>query len=152
MNKFLSLYLKNIHKLIMQSLQEQVRELCQLSIEVIGNPILSPSDAAKKLGLSPETIKVAVSGAFLVYSLVYSPLIGTSLYIWRKYTASQKRKQEKERMIQEIIAKQQAIIRKLEAEGTRMKQENAQNQIEVENLKKMLHILEQAVKQVKTSA
>lgn len=136
----------------MQSLQEQVRELCQLSIEVIGNPILSPSDAAKKLGLSPKTIKVAVNGTFLVTSLVYSPLIGTSLYIWRKYTASQKRKQEKERMIQEIIAKQQAVIRKLEAERTRMKQENAQNQIEVENLKKMLHILEQAVKQVKISA
>lgn len=74
------------------------------------------------------------------------------MYIWRKYTESQKRQQEKERMLREIIAKQQAVIRQLETEEMRLKQENAQNRVEVENLKNMLHILEQATNQIKTVA
>lgn len=131
----------------MQSLQKQVQELCQLATVVIGNPTQSPSDAAKKLGLSPE-IKIAVLSLFFPSFR----FIGTSLYIWRKYIGSQKRQQEKERMLREIIAKQQAVIRQLETEEMRLKQENAQNRVEVENLKNMLHILEQAANQIKTVA
>lgn len=136
----------------MQSLQKQVQGLCQLATVVIGNPTQSPSDAAKKLGLSPETITNAALSLFFIESSVFGPLIGTSLYIWRKYTGSQKRQQEKERMLREIIAKQQAVIRQLETEEMRLKQENAQNRVEVENLKNMLHILEQATNQIKTIA
>lgn len=55
-------------------------------------------------------------------------------------------------MLREVIAKQQAVIRKLEAEEIKMRQENIQNQIEVEHLKQLLHILEQVVEQLKTSA
>lgn len=55
-------------------------------------------------------------------------------------------------MLREIIAKQQAVIRQLETEEMRLKQENAQNRVEVENLKNMLHILEQATNQIKTVA
>lgn len=50
----------------MQSLQKQVQGLCQLATVVIGNPTQSPSDAAKKLGLSPETITNAALSLFLL--------------------------------------------------------------------------------------
>ncbi|WP_455516219.1 hypothetical protein [Porphyromonas sp.] len=149
---FISLSLDVLNKLIMQSLQKQVQGLCQLATVVIGNPTQSPSDAAKKLGLSPESITNAALSLFFIESSFFGPLIGTSLYIWRKYTESQKRQQEKERMLREIIAKQQAVIRQLETEEMRQKQENAQNRVEVENLKNMLHILEQATNQIKTVA
>lgn len=136
----------------MQILQKQIQELCLLSSEVLKNPSQSPNYTAKKLGLSHATIKVADSGIFIIKSLVYyHPIISGALYIWRKYTDSQRRKEEKERMLREVIAKQQAVIRKLESEVAKMKQENAQNRAEVENLKQMLHILEQIVNQVKTA-
>lgn len=63
------------------------------------------------------------------------------MYIWRKYKEAQERKQEKERAIQEIIASQQAVIRKLETI-------NAQNSVEIDNLKRMLDLLEQSKKQI----
>lgn len=140
----------------MQSLQKQIQELCLLSSEVLKNPSQSPNYTAKKLGLSHATIKVADSGIFIIESLVYGPIIygpiiGGVLYIWRKLTDSQRRKEEKERMLREVIAKQQVVIRKLESEEAKMKQENAQNRAEVENLKQMLHILEQVANQVKTA-
>lgn len=135
----------------MQSLQKQIQELCLLSSEVLKNPSQSPNYTAKKLGLSHGTIKVADSGIFIIKPLVYGPIIGGALYLWRKYTDSQRRKEEKERMLREVIAKQQAVIRKLESEEAKMKQENAQNRAEVENLKQMLYILEQVANQVNTA-
>lgn len=132
----------------MQCLQEQIQELCQLADQVVANPLKSPTETAKQLHMSAATVRAVCDGR----NSYYLPIIGIFLYAWRKYTESQKRKQEKERMLREIIAKQQAVIRKLEIEITRMKRENAQNQIEVENLKKMLYLLEQAIEQVKTAA
>lgn len=121
----------------MQSLQEQVKELCKLADQVVANPLNPPYETAKKLG---------VSALILVHP--YNPL----LYMLEKLYGSSKRKQEKERMLREIIAKQQAVIRQLEVEVARMSQENAQNRNEVENLKRMLSILEQAQKQIEATA
>ena len=64
------------------------------------------------------------------------------MFAWRKYNKeAQERKQEKERAIREIIARQQAVIRKLETI-------NAQNSVEIDNLKRMLDLLEQSKKQI----
>lgn len=126
----------------MQNFQKTVQELCQLSVGVVSNPTQSLSCTAKKLGLSTEVIKAVEGKTFLIQSLFYGPFIGSVLHIWRKYTELQKQG-EKERMLQEIITKQQAVIRRLAAEEAKMKHENAKNRIEIENLKKMISILEQ---------
>lgn len=131
----------------MQSLQEQVKELCKIAEQVVANPLKTPYETAKELGLSAPMLDVSNGVIFLT-----SPIMGTLLYAWRKYTESEKRKQEKERMLREIIAKQQAVIRQLDVEVARMNQENAQNRNEVENLKRMLSILEQAQEQIEATA
>lgn len=136
----------------MQSLQYQVQELCQLADQVVANPLKSPIETAEQLHMSGTTIGVVYGTGIIAAPIAMPPILGVLFYAWRKYTESQKRKQEKERMLREIIAKQQAVIRKLEAEEAKMKQENAQNRAEVDNLKQMLHILEQVVNQVKTAA
>lgn len=123
-----------------QSLQEFVDDLSKLSEQVIANPLQSPSKAAKELGLNSAI--AFLSTGFL--SPILNPYLFvwlTPLYIWRKYKKNQERKQEKERAIQEIIASQQAVIRKLETI-------NAQNSVEIDNLKRMLDLLEQSKKQI----
>lgn len=67
-------------------------------------------------------------------------MVNTSVYL-EEVQKKQERKQEKERAIQEIIASQQAVIRKLETI-------NAQNSVEIDNLKRMLDLLEQSKKQI----
>lgn len=69
----------------------------------------------------------AIGGAVVAFG-------GYSIYL--KYKAAQKAKQEKERMYNEIIRKQQAIINKL-------KRENELNHNEIMNLKKTLEVLEE---------
>lgn len=123
-----------------QSLQEFVDDLSKLSEQVIANPLQSPSKAAKELGLNSAI--AFLSTGFLPSILnPYLFVWLTPLYIWRKYKKNQERKQEKERAIQEIIASQQAVIRKLETI-------NAQNSVEIDNLKRMLDLLEQSKKQI----
>lgn len=138
-----------------QSLQEFVGDLCRISEHVVANPLQSPSKAAKELGLN-STISFLARGslpltrnaASLGLSSSLFPLLTslfallTSLFAWRKYNKeAQERKQEKERAIREIIARQQAVIRKLETI-------NAQNSVEIDNLKRMLDLLEQSKKQI----
>lgn len=137
-----------------QSLQEFVGDLCRISEHVVANPLQSPSKAAKELGLNstisflargslPLTRNAASLGLssslFALLTSLFALL--TSLFAWRKYKEAQERKQEKERAIREIIASQQAVIRKLETI-------NAQNSVEIDNLKRMLDLLEQSKKQI----
>lgn len=135
----------------MQSLQDQVQKLCQLADLVVANPLKSPVETAEQLQMTGTMIGV-VCGTGIIAAPITIPILDVLFYAWRKHTESQKRRQEKERMLREIITKQQAVIRKIEAEEAKMKQENAQNRAELENLKQMLHILEQVVNQVKTAA
>lgn len=65
--------------------------------------------------------------------------------LYRKYQSVQKAKQEKERMLNEIIQKQQAIINKLKDEKTR----NAQ---EIKNLRETLSVLEELMRKMKNAA
>lgn len=119
------------------SLQEFVDDLSKISEHVVANPLQSPSKAAKELGLN-STISFLARG-FLPPILI--PSWNLWMYIWRKYKKTQERKQEKERAIREIIARQQAVIRKLESI-------NAQNSVEIDNLNSMLELLEKSKKQI----
>lgn len=65
--------------------------------------------------------------------------------IYRKYKAAQRAKQEKERMYNEIIRKQQAIINKL-------KSENLHNAKEIKNLKETLAVLEELFRNMNQAA
>ena len=137
-----------------QSLQEFVGDLSRISEHVVANPLQSPSKAAKELGLNstisflargslPLTLNSASLGlsSSLFVWLTSLFALSTSLFAWRKYKEAQERKKEKERAIREIIAHQQAVIRKLESI-------NAQNSVEIDNLNNMLELLEKSKKQI----
>lgn len=65
--------------------------------------------------------------------------------IYKKYKAAQRAKQEKERMYNETIRKQQAII-------NRLKSENAKNAQEIKNLKETLAVLEELLRTMRSAA
>lgn len=71
-------------------------------------------------------------------------LLGGSA-IYKKYKAAKRAQQVKERLKNEIIRKQQAIINKL-------KREKELNQREINNLKEALSVLEELVKQMNKAA
>ena len=137
-----------------QSLQEFVGDLSRISEHVVANPLQSPSKVAKELGLnstisflargslplSLNSASLGLSSSLFAWLTSLFALL-TSLFAWRKYKEAQERKKEKERAIREIIASQQAVIRKLETI-------NAQNSVEIDNLKRMLDLLEQSKKQI----
>ena len=123
----------------MASLQEQTKEICELAEKVINNPKLSPKLAAKELCLSAAVVKLVYGGVF-----VPSPIILFGIYLLKVFSNHKKKKLEKERMLKEIIRKQQATIRKLE-------QENKNNKAEIDNLKEMLRILEEAESKIKAA-
>lgn len=129
----------------MANLQEQIKEVCNLADKVINNPNLSPKTIAKELGLSAGVVGLACGFAFTAapISLLYHQ--GGVLYLlWKAYSNNKKKELEKERMLKEIIRKQQAIIRNLE-------QQNKNNKVKIENLKEMLRILEEAENKVKAA-
>lgn len=55
-------------------------------------------------------------------------------------------------MLREVIAKQQAVIRKLEEEVRLSARQNAKNKVKIENLKEMLRILKDTEEQVNKAA
>lgn len=74
--------------------------------------------------------------------LSLSPMGMLAAYLWHRYTDSQKTRLEKERMLREVIAKQQAVISKLDVELAKQRKEGAQNRAEIEHLKELLLLLE----------
>ena len=129
----------------MANLQEQIKEICNLADKVINDPNSSPKTIAKELGLSAGVVGLACGFAFAAapISLLYHP--GRILYlIWKACSNNKKKELEKERMLIDIIRKQLAIIRNLE-------QQNKKNKAEIENLKEMLRILEEAENKVKAA-
>lgn len=128
----------------MQSLQEQIKEICQLADKTIENPTLTPIQTAQKLGLSPSIVGFIKGNGLVADLIIYGPVVGGLMHLWKKYTDSEKEKLEKERMLREIIAKQQAVIKKLEFELNKSQEINAHNRNDINNLKEMLHLLEKA--------
>lgn len=148
----------------MSSLQKQVEEICNLADYVIKNPKEPIVNIAQSKNMLPSTINavssgISLSGAFskgfglsamklvkpnpLLFPITIVGTVGYKIYDWIKQ--EKRKKEEKERMLREIIAKQQAIIRELEKrlEG---------NRIEIENLKEMLRILKEMEQGIRNSA
>lgn len=98
--------------------------------------LLASFGAAAAAGAATGPIGWVIGGAVVVFG-------GYAIY--KKYKAAQKAKQEKERMYNETISKQQAIINKL-------KSENAKNAQEIKNLKETLAVLEELLRKLNQAA
>ena len=76
------------------------------------------------------------------------------IIIWAANKILYKKKrerQEKERMLREVIRKQQAVINKLNQELEKSKKQNAQNQEDIKNLKTILDMLEKTEEHLKAA-
>lgn len=128
----------------MEKLQDQVRDICKLADAVIKDPSPSVPTTAMNIGICGAVANFAAGGVmhFGEIFLKSIPIVNLVLWIYKKRKANEIERQEKERMLREVIRKQQAVIRKLKAEQERNHKNNAQNRQEIENLKKMLDMLE----------
>lgn len=122
----------------MSSLQKQVEEICNLADYVIKNPKEPIMNIAKS-----NNMLFAISAIYAPLPVLSPITVIYKIYNWIKQ--EKRKKEEKERMLREIIAKQQAIIRELEKrlEG---------NRIEIENLKEMLRILKEMEQGIRNTA
>lgn len=101
---------------------------------VIKTPSTTIREACSNYGISVSPVTGYVVGAIIAPS----PILTGVLWVYNKITQKRKEAEEKERMKNEIIRKQQAIIRKLQ-------RENELNQQEIKNLKDTLEMLEDVV-------
>ena len=142
----------------MADIQEQVNDICRLADAVVMNPSVSLSTTAVNIGVCDAVVLFASGGAMhFNVSEVNNPLYAAGIWIANKFKAAGKwiaskfkdkekeRQEEKERMLREVIRKQQAVINRLNEELARSRQQNAENRQEIENLKEMLRMLEETV-------
>jgi hypothetical protein len=115
----------------MTSLQKQVSDVCKLADSVVKNPSRAIDDVAKSLEVSPSIVAFAAGAVFVPDPWAITGIITA---IWKVFKDTKRQRQEKERMLREVISKQQAVIRKLQME-------DASNKIEIDNLKHMLEML-----------
>ena len=141
-----------LNQFTMQNIQEQGCELYQLADEIIANPTQPLLNAAEALRLSPSVLSFIRSGSFVAGMLSLNPMGMLAAYLWHRYTDSQKARLEKERMLREVIAKQQAVISKLDVELAKQRKEGAQNRAEIEHLKELLLLLEKFEAKVQEEA
>ena len=135
----------------MANLQEQVKDICRLADAVIQNPITPITTTANSIGVCSTVAVFAAGGQLILSPLLMGPVglvIAAGNWIFKKI--KEKQQQEKERMLREVIRKQQAVIEKLNKELAKSKEQNAKNHQEILNLKQMLSMLE--VTEVKISA
>lgn len=123
----------------MASLQDEVRSICKLADGVLLNPSKSIKSTALDIGLDS-----------FMYLLAPSPTIRIAAKIAKKLF-DRTQEQEKERMLREVIRKQQAVIERLNKELERARNQNAQNRKEIENLKEMLRMLERTEEQLRAA-
>lgn len=128
----------------MADLQEQVKDVCRLADAVIKDPTTSIAITAGNIGVC-GAVATFVAGGGLFLSPLFGPLgmvfVGT--WIAKKLGAKKKQQQEKERMLREVISRQQAVINKLNQELDKSSQQNTQNRQEINNLKEILRMLEE---------
>jgi hypothetical protein len=113
-------------------------KIISIADEVLDYPSSSLMEACNKFGLDLSPREIMLGGA----AFASSPAVFAVVWSVRKYLNSKREKQEKERMYNEIICKQQAIIEKL-------KRENEYNKEEIKNLKDTLTMLEYVLDQMK---
>ncbi len=124
----------------MQQIEEQIKEICLASDRIVANPKLSPEDVIKN---NVKVLKMTIINS--------SPVLMLGSFLWKQYKDHQKKQEEKERMLRQIIAKQQAVINKLNEELKKAKEEQARNQVDIKNLREMLSILEKSITQIEKS-
>ena len=130
----------------MPNLQTEVKDICRLADAVVKNPSDSLSTIAKKIGVCGAVAGFATCGTMAFAPLIIMhPLAGIAVWLVKKLRDKEKERQEKERMLREVIRKQQAVIKKLNEELVLSRQQNAENRQEIENLKEMLRMLEETV-------
>lgn len=137
----------------MEKIQDQIQDLCKLADKVVANPSVEIVTTAAKIGVGASITSFIAGGA-----LVLSPLLGPAIpvitiatWVTKKVMKNNREQQEKERMLREVIGKQQAVIDRLNQELAKSRQQNEKNHREIENLKEMLRMLEEAESQLKAA-
>ena len=133
----------------MEKIQDQIKDLCRLADKVVANPSVEIATTAATIGVGASIISFVAGGA-LILSPLASPVIAVLTWI-KKVKKGNKEQQEKECMLREVICKQQAVINKLNDELDKSRQQNVKNSREIENLKEMLRMLEEAESQLKAA-
>lgn len=134
----------------MANLQEQVNDICRLADAVIKNPGQSIKTTALSIGVGVAIANFALGG-FMVFNPIVFP-VGYTLYkIYKAFKGKGIERQEKERMLREVIRKQQAVIRKLEEELRKSRIQSAKNRQEIENLRSILEMLEKTEEHIKAA-
>ena len=135
----------------MANIQELVKDVCRLADAVVKNPSTSLSTTAANIGVCGAVAGFAKTGVIVCTPPTPTiPLLGVVIWIAEKLLNNkEKERQEKERMLRDLIRKQQAVINKLNEELARSRQQNAQNRQEIENLKEMLRMLEEIIESLK---
>lgn len=129
----------------MTDLEEQVKDVCRLADAVIKDPTTDLAITAGNIGVCAAVAGVAAGGG-LIPPPMFGPLgwaIAAGIWIAKKLREREKQRQKKDRMLREVISKQQAVIKKLEQELAKSRQQNAQNRQEINNLKEILRMLEE---------
>lgn len=124
---------RNLIFFTMASLQEEVRDVCKLADAVLDDPTTPISITAKDLGLA------CLWGGGL-YELLYK--------LWKKAYIE---REEKERMLREVIRKQQALIRRINKELEENRRLHIQNQNKIKHLEEMLRMLENTENKIKAA-
>lgn len=128
----------------MASLQDQVKDVCRLADAVVKNPSTSIFTTASNIGVCAAVAGFAAGGVMAFAPiLAFNPAIAVAIWLAKKFNDKKKEEQEKERMLREVIRKQQAVIQKLNQELAKSRQQNEKNRLEIENLKEMLRMLEE---------
>ena len=115
----------------MKILKKKLSDFFNLADSVVNNPSRAIDDVAKSLEVSPSIVAFAAGAVFVPGPWAITGIITA---IWKVFRDTKRQRQEKERMLREVISKQQAVIRKLQME-------DASNKIEIDNLKHMLEML-----------
>lgn len=130
----------------MANLQEQVNDICRLADAVNKDPGQSIKTTALSIGVGVAITNFAFGGV-----ITLGP-IGYSLYkLYKAFKEKEIERQEKERMLREVIRRQQAVIKKLEEEQRKSSVQNANNRQKIENLTRMVEMLEKAIAQIKAA-
>ena len=116
----------------MSNLQTGVKDICRLADAVIKDPFTDIDTTAANIGVSATIANIAVAGSFL-------PFIPFTI---KKLIKKKEQRQEKERMLREIIRKQQKVNNELKQKLAKSREQNAKNRKEIENLKEILRMLE----------
>lgn len=115
-----------------------MRDVCKLADAVLDDPTTPISELKRNI----LTWAVIIGG----------PIFGPTIIRWLIKNKIEKiEREEKERMLREVICKQQAVIRRLNKELEENRRLHKQNKQEIKNLKEMNKMLEECIKKLKAA-